>query len=165
MSRDLTTAVDDAAHCPLLTRHEHVDDHGADPRMTRLLPGATMEWRDLFARRSGKAIMSREYHFHCEHAGCSVTVGLRMGRTRELELLVDGKEVAAARVHGHRVQTQVMTAILPTDPPCGIEVEVTLPGALGGDPVSILLADGERKPMPTREVPRRSRPTEASWYS
>ncbi|MFI6979031.1 hypothetical protein ACIBSV_10590 [Embleya sp. NPDC050154] len=109
--------------------------------------------------------MSREYHFHCEHAGCSVTVGLRMGGTRELELLVDGKEVAAARVHGHHARTQVMTAILPTDPPRGIEVEVTLPGALGGDPASVLLAAGERRPMAAREVPRRSRPTEASWYS
>ncbi|MET7303432.1 hypothetical protein [Embleya sp. NPDC005575] len=109
--------------------------------------------------------MGREYHFHCEHAGCSVTVDLRMGGTRELDVLVNGKEVAAARVHGHHARTQVMTAILPTDPPRGIEVEVTLPGALGGDPVSILLAGGERRPMPAREVPRRSRPTEASWYS
>lgn len=109
--------------------------------------------------------MSREYHFHCEHAGCSVTLSVRMGGTRELELLVDGKEVAVARVHGHRARTHVITAILPTDPLRGIEVEVTLPGARGGDPVSVLLADGERRPMPAREIPRRSRPTEASWYS
>ncbi|WP_439678446.1 hypothetical protein [Embleya sp. MST-111070] len=109
--------------------------------------------------------MSRDHHFHCEHAGFSITVGLRMGRTRELELLVDGKEVAAVRVHGHRARTHVMTATLPTDPPRDIEVEVRLPGARGGDPVSTLLVDGERKAMPAREVPRRSRPTEASWYS
>ncbi|MGW8766326.1 hypothetical protein ACWGN5_27945 [Streptomyces sp. NPDC055815] len=109
--------------------------------------------------------MGREYHFHCEHAGCSVTVGLRMGGTRELELLVDGKQVAAAHVHGRHAQTTVMTTILPTDPPRGIEVEVELPGALGGDPASTLLVGGERTPMPTREVPRRARPTEASWYS
>ncbi|MFF3607710.1 hypothetical protein [Streptomyces sp. NPDC002463] len=109
--------------------------------------------------------MSREYHFHCEYAGCSVTVDLRMGRTRELELLVDGKQVAAARAHGHHAQTTVMTTILPTDPPRGIEVEVTLPGALGGDPASTLLVGGERGPMPAREVPRRARPAEADWYS
>ncbi|MFF5712450.1 hypothetical protein [Streptomyces sp. NPDC012756] len=109
--------------------------------------------------------MGREYHFHTEHAGCSVTVGLRMGGTRQLELLVDGKQVAAARVHGHQAQTAVMTTILPTDPPRGIEVEVTLPGALGGDLASILLAGGERRPMLAREVPRRARAVEADWYS
>ncbi|MEV5969583.1 hypothetical protein [Streptomyces sp. NPDC051921] len=109
--------------------------------------------------------MGREYHFHCEHAGCSVTVDLRTGGTRELDLLVDGKEVAAARVSGYRARTAVMSALLPTDPPRGIEVEVALPGALGGEPSSTLVADGERRPMPAREVPRRSRPTEASWYS
>ncbi|MFD0141458.1 MULTISPECIES: hypothetical protein [unclassified Streptomyces] len=108
--------------------------------------------------------MGREYHFHCEHAGCSVTVDLRMGGTREMELLVDGKQVAAASAHGHRAQTTVMTTILPTDPPRGIEVEVTLPGALGGDPASTLLAGGEHMPMPAREVPHRVRPTEADWY-
>ncbi|TXS22260.1 hypothetical protein EAO71_25635 [Streptomyces sp. ms191] len=109
--------------------------------------------------------MGREYHFHCEHAGCSVTVGLHMGGTRELELLVDGKQVAAARAHGHHAQTTVMTTTLPTDPPRGIEVEVTLPGVLGGDPASTLLAGGERTPMPARDVPRRARPAEADWYS
>ena len=109
--------------------------------------------------------MGREYHFHCEHAGCSVTVGLRIGGRRELELLVDGKQVAAARAHGHHAQTTVLTATLPTDPPRGIDVEVTLPGTFGGDPTSTLLADGERRPMPARDVPRRARPTEADWYS
>ncbi|MFE2231275.1 hypothetical protein ACE1OA_05200 [Streptomyces sp. JL2001] len=109
--------------------------------------------------------MSREYHFHCEYSGCSVTVGLRMGGARELELLVDGKQVAAVRAHGHHAQKTVMTTILPTDPPRSIEVEVTLPGALGGDPASTLLSGGERTPMAAREVPRRARPAEADWYS
>ena len=109
--------------------------------------------------------MGREYQFHCEYAGCSVTVGLRTGGTRELELLVDGKQVAAASVHGRRARTTVMAAVLPTDPPRDIEVEVALPGAFGGDPASTLLAGGERRPMPAREVPRRTRPAEATWYS
>ncbi|MFD8208844.1 hypothetical protein ACFV2S_20920 [Streptomyces sp. NPDC059695] len=109
--------------------------------------------------------MSRDHHFHCEYAGCSVTVDLRMGGTRELELLVDGKEVAAARAHGHHAGTTVMTTVLPTDPPRTIEVEVTLPGALGGVPESTLLVGGERRPMPAREVPRRARPAEADWYA
>ncbi|MEU4268980.1 hypothetical protein [Streptomyces sp. NPDC026092] len=78
---------------------------------------------------------------------------------------MDGKQVAAARAHGHHAQKAVMTTILPTEPPRGIEVEVTLPGALGDDPASTLLAGGERMPMAAREVPRRARPTEADWYS
>ncbi|MER5207740.1 hypothetical protein [Streptomyces sp. NPDC002825] len=109
--------------------------------------------------------MGREYQFHCEYAGCSVTADLRTGGTRELELLVDGKQVAAVSVHGRRAQTTVMTTVLPTDPPRDIEVEVALPGAFGGDPASTLLAGGERRPMPAREVPRRTRPAEATWYS
>ncbi|MEE1815849.1 hypothetical protein ACWEPZ_33135 [Streptomyces sp. NPDC004288] len=109
--------------------------------------------------------MSRDHHFHRDHAGCSVTVDLWMGGTRELDLLVDGKEVATARAPGHHAGTTVMAAVLPTDPPRGIEVEVTLPGALGGDAACTLLVDGERLPMPAREVPRRARPAEADWYA
>ncbi|WP_371493911.1 hypothetical protein OG871_02515 [Kitasatospora sp. NBC_00374] len=111
--------------------------------------------------------MSREYHFHREHAGFSVTAGVRLGGHRELELLVDGKEVAAARVDGHRAEVRSMTTVLPTDPPRRIDVQVSLPGPVNGDPACVLLADGAdgaRLPMPARDVPRRARLTEASWY-
>ncbi|MFC9324171.1 hypothetical protein [Kitasatospora sp. NPDC057015] len=109
--------------------------------------------------------MSRDYHFHREHAGCSVTVDVRLGGRRELELLVDGKEVATARVHGHHAQTRSLRTMLPTDPPRGIAVQVELPGAMRGEPVSTLIAGEDRLPMPARDVPHRARLTEASWYS
>ncbi|MEV4615250.1 hypothetical protein AB0K43_22070 [Kitasatospora sp. NPDC049258] len=109
--------------------------------------------------------MGREHHFHAEQAGCSVTVVVRLGGTRELELLVDGKEVAHTRIHGHHAETHALTTTLPTDPPRPIEVRVTLPGPLRGDPSSTLLADDTSHPMSPRDIPRRARPTEASWYS
>jgi len=111
-----------------------------------------------------EAVMSREYHFHREHAGCSVTVGVRLAGTRELELLVDGKEVAAVRVQGHHAQVRSMTTVLPTNPPQHIEVQVTLPGPVNGEPAGFLLAGGARLPMPAKDVPRRARLTEVSWY-
>ena len=108
--------------------------------------------------------MGREYHFHREHAGCSVTVEVRTGSVGGIDLLVDGKEVAAERVHGHHAQTLPLTATLPTDPPHRITVEVELAGALHGAPTATLVAGDTRLPMPARDVPRRARPTEASWY-
>jgi hypothetical protein len=108
--------------------------------------------------------MGRDYHFHREHAGCSVTVGVHLGDVRAVELLVDGKEVAVERVHGHGAQVRALTTVLPTEPPRPIEVEVSLPGLVRGEPGSVLIDDGARLPMPEHEVPRRARLTEASWY-
>ncbi|GAA1234540.1 hypothetical protein GCM10009665_25930 [Kitasatospora nipponensis] len=108
--------------------------------------------------------MGRDYHFHCEHAGCSVTAEVYLGGTREVDVLVDGKEVSTLRVQGHGAQVRSLTAVLPTDPPRPVEIEVTLPGRISGEPASVLVRDGERFAMPGREVQHRSRPTEASWY-
>ncbi|MFJ1709703.1 hypothetical protein [Kitasatospora sp. NPDC088346] len=111
--------------------------------------------------------MGREYHFHREHAGFSVTAGVRLGGHRELELLVDGKEVAAVRVDGHRAQVCTLTTVLATDPPRPIAVRVSLPGRFNGDPACELLADGADGgglAMPASDIPRRARLTEASWY-
>ncbi|MFC8447462.1 hypothetical protein [Kitasatospora sp. NPDC057223] len=119
--------------------------------------------------------MGRDYHFHREHAGCSVTVAVHLGGARGVELLVDGKEVAAERVHGHHPEVRSLATTLPTDPPRPIEVRVTLPGPVRGEPSSVLVEDGAGQdgtgqggtelPMPEKEVPHRARPTEASWYS
>ena len=109
--------------------------------------------------------MGRYYHFHREHAGCSVTVGVHLGGARELELLVDGKEVAALHVHGHHAEVRSLATTLPTDPPRHIDVQVALPGPVRGEPTSVLVEDGTRLPMPEKEVPRRAGLTEASWYS
>lgn len=72
--------------------------------------------------------MGRYYHFHREHAGYSVTVDVHLGGPRELALLVDGKEVAAVRIHGHHSEVRSLATTLPTDPPRHIEARVTLPG-------------------------------------
>ncbi|MEU9127026.1 hypothetical protein AB0D08_02725 [Kitasatospora sp. NPDC048540] len=109
--------------------------------------------------------MGRDYQFHREHAGCSVTAVVHLGTVRELELLVNGKPVGFERLHGHHAGARTLTTVLPTDPPVGIDVRLELPGAMRGDPVCVL-TDGDRQwPMPLRPVPRTARPTEASWYS
>ncbi|MCX4751523.1 hypothetical protein OG455_39500 [Kitasatospora sp. NBC_01287] len=108
--------------------------------------------------------MGRDYHFHREHAGCSVTLAVHLGGAREVELLVDGKEVAVERVHGHHAGVRSLSTVLPTDPPRRIDVEVTLPGGVRGEPAGVLIEDGDRLPMPEKEVPRRAGLTEASWY-
>ncbi|MEU1422438.1 hypothetical protein [Kitasatospora sp. NPDC005751] len=108
--------------------------------------------------------MSREYHFHCEYAGCSVTVGIHLGGSRAVELLVDGKEVAAERIHGHHAQVCPLSTTLPTTPPRPVTVEAELPGAVRGAPSATLVDGDTRLPMPEREVPRRAGPTEVSWY-
>lgn len=108
--------------------------------------------------------MGRDYHFHCEHAGCSVTAEVYLGGTREVDLLVDGKEVVVDRVHDHHAQVRSLTTVLPTDPPCPIEVQVSLPGRITGEPTSVLLQDDVRLQMTERVPLHRSRPTEVSWY-
>ncbi|WP_431683459.1 hypothetical protein [Kitasatospora sp. KL5] len=108
--------------------------------------------------------MGREYHFHLEHAGCSVTAGVRFGGDREVEVLVDGKEVAFERVHGHHAEELTLAVVLPLEPPRRVEVRVDLPGRVSGIPSCTLLDGGAELPMPEREIPRHARPTEASWY-
>jgi len=108
--------------------------------------------------------MGREYDFHREYAGCSVTVSVALGTVRELALLVDGHEAGHERVHGHRAQVRTLHTVLPCDPPQQVAVEVALPGPLQGDPVCCLAAVGQRLPMPQRRLAHRARPTEASWY-
>ncbi|GJF31016.1 hypothetical protein KNE206_37160 [Kitasatospora sp. NE20-6] len=108
--------------------------------------------------------MGRAYHFHREYEDCSVTVGVRLGRHPEVELLVDGKEVGLERVHDRHVEQVVLSTTLPTYPPRPAEVRVDLAGGKDGVPVCVLVADGTELPVPEREIPRHARPTEASWY-
>ncbi|MEV4557656.1 hypothetical protein AB0K51_11740 [Kitasatospora sp. NPDC049285] len=108
--------------------------------------------------------MSRDYYFHREYAGCSVTVGVYLGTARAVELLVDGHEVGREQVAGHHEQVSVLHTTLPTDPPQPVSVEAALPAAMRGDPECTLVAAGERLPMPQRPMPHRARPTEESWY-
>ncbi|WP_354637784.1 hypothetical protein [Kitasatospora camelliae] len=108
--------------------------------------------------------MAQEDRFHLDHLGCSVTMTVRLGGHRELELLVDGHEVGFERVHGHHAETHRLAAVLPSTPPVPIEVEVALPGRTKGEPVCVLVVGEERLPMPRNDIPRRARPIEADYY-
>jgi hypothetical protein len=94
--------------------------------------------------------MSREYHFHREQDGHSVTVTVRLGVVRELEMLVNGKEVAREREHGHRAGVRLLSAALPTEPPKPVSARVELPSRAHGEPICSLEVDGRSTPMPLR---------------
>ncbi len=92
--------------------------------------------------------MSRQHYFHTDHGGHSITVSVHSGAPRELELLVDGKEV------GHRSPfdsgTTVMNSELPDDPPHPFSVAVHQPRFGSRVPRCSLMLDGVEEPMPER---------------
>ncbi|MFD9129651.1 hypothetical protein [Kitasatospora sp. NPDC059571] len=94
--------------------------------------------------------MSHDYHFHLDQGAHSVTVTVRLGSRRELEMLVDGKEVAHERVHGHQAETHLLSAVLPTDPPKPVSARVELPSRGRGEPSCVLEVDGRSLPMASR---------------
>ncbi|GAA4882885.1 hypothetical protein [Kitasatospora terrestris] len=108
--------------------------------------------------------MGREYFYHLEYAGNSITTRVTLGTVRELELLVNGHGAADERLHGHHAEMHVLRAVLPGDPPTEASVEVAMPAALHGEPACTLVAGDDRLPMPERPMPHNARPTEASWY-
>ncbi|MET8700867.1 hypothetical protein ABZW10_18645 [Kitasatospora sp. NPDC004723] len=57
--------------------------------------------------------MRQRHSFHLDRGGHSVTVNVRSGWITETEVLVDGKEVAFHRVHGHGVYPLTLAAQLP----------------------------------------------------
>jgi len=91
--------------------------------------------------------MSREYHFHRDHAGHSVTVTVRLGGTREIELLVNGKEVGFEREPDHREATRALHAELPQDPPIAFTVRVDLPARAQGAPTCTMELGTQHWPM------------------
>lgn len=93
--------------------------------------------------------MSRHHHFHADHGGHSITVTVRSGPDRGVELLVDGKEVVnAPRVAG----TTVVSAELPDDPPLPFSVAVHQPRFGSGVPRCSLMLEGSEEPMPERAI-------------
>ncbi|MBD0734916.1 hypothetical protein [Streptomyces sp. CBMA29] len=66
--------------------------------------------------------MNQLHHFHIEHAGHSISVDVSGGHHREVELLVDGREV------GHREDRNAdrltLSGELPEDPPRPFAVRV-----------------------------------------
>ncbi|MEE1822770.1 hypothetical protein PUR61_11270 [Streptomyces sp. BE20] len=72
--------------------------------------------------------MRQRHSFHLDRAGHSVTVNVRSGWITETEVLVDGKEVAFHRVHGHGVYPLTLAARLPEEPPLPLAVELKRTG-------------------------------------
>lgn len=91
--------------------------------------------------------MSRHHYFHTDHGGHSITVDVRSTPPREVEVLVDGKEV----VHqAPQAGTTLMTGELPDDPPHPFSVAVRQPRFGSGVPRCSLMMDGAEEPMPER---------------
>ncbi|MEY9964939.1 hypothetical protein ABIA33_002981 [Streptacidiphilus sp. MAP12-16] len=97
--------------------------------------------------------MSRLRHFHLDHAGHSITVDVRRGHGREVELLIDGKEVGYRRERASDMVT--MGGELPEDPPQRFAVRVDHLRHRTHAPACTLLLDGREIPMPEREVSAR----------
>jgi len=88
--------------------------------------------------------------FHLDHADHSITVELLGGHAREVELLVDGKEVGLRRERG--ADTALLSGDLPDDPPVPFTVRVV--GTQHGfrHAECVLLIEGQELPMPERAV-------------
>lgn len=90
--------------------------------------------------------MTRRQHFHLDRAGHSITVDVRLGRTREIELLVDGKETGLRRERSSDAVT--LTGELAEDPPKPFAVRVD---HLRQHPELLnctLVLDGREQPIP-----------------
>lgn len=87
-------------------------------------------------------------HFHVDHAGHSISVEIHSGHAREIELLVDGKEVGSRR---ERASDAVeLPGELPGDVPQHFTVRVERLRHRAHDPACTLLLDGQEIPMPER---------------
>ena len=86
--------------------------------------------------------------FHLDHAGHSITVELAGRLTREVDLLVDGKEVGLRREHG--AESVLLAGDLPDDPPLPFTVRVdhTQHGIRNAE--CVLVIEGREIPMPER---------------
>ncbi|MBV6697382.1 hypothetical protein KV557_09625 [Kitasatospora aureofaciens] len=92
--------------------------------------------------------MRQRYSFHLDRAGHSVTVNVRSGWITETELLVDGKECAFHRVHGHGVYPLTLAAQLAVEPPLPLAVRLERTGAAEHPLACVLEVDGAELAMP-----------------
>ncbi|MCZ4096820.1 hypothetical protein G3I60_19050 [Streptomyces sp. SID13666] len=93
--------------------------------------------------------MPRRHHFHLDHLGHSITVNIRSGVSRDVEVLVDGKEVAHQRV---RAGSSVLTAELPEDPAQPFQIRIHQPRFGSSVPQCVLSLDDVDRTMPPRLV-------------
>ncbi|MDI5962612.1 hypothetical protein POF50_007770 [Streptomyces sp. SL13] len=94
--------------------------------------------------------MGRHHQFHADHGGHSITVTVRSGVSREVDLLVDGKEVVHLAPRG--AGTTLVAGELPDDPPLPFRVTVHQPRFGSGLPQCTLLLGGVETPLPERAV-------------
>ena len=94
--------------------------------------------------------MTSHYRFHLDQTGHSITVDIRRGHAREVELLVDGKEVDSRRERAS--DSAMLSGELPEDPPQPFAVRVDHLRHRTRIPACTLLLDGRELPMPEREV-------------
>ncbi|MFH8369399.1 hypothetical protein [Streptomyces sp. NPDC018031] len=93
--------------------------------------------------------MGPSRHFHADQHGHSITVTVRGGgRTAEIEVLVDGKEVCLERTRGRG--TVALEAELPEDPPRSFRVFVHRPRLGSGVLRCALELDSTEIPMAER---------------
>ncbi|KOV11278.1 hypothetical protein ADK60_35515 [Streptomyces sp. XY431] len=94
--------------------------------------------------------MRQRHSFHLDRGGHSVTVNVRSGWITETEVLVDGKEVAFHRVHGHGVYPLTLAAQLTEEPPKPLAVRLERTGT-AERPLSCTLEFGaDVQPMAER---------------
>ncbi|WP_031070088.1 hypothetical protein [Streptomyces sp. NRRL WC-3742] len=95
--------------------------------------------------------MRRRYSFHLDENGHSVTVNVRSGTViTETELLVDGKECAFHRVHGHGVYPLLLSGQLAEEPPTPLAIRLERTGASEHPLACTLELAGAHHPMPER---------------
>ena len=90
--------------------------------------------------------MTRQHHFHLDHAGHSITVEVRTGHTPEVALLVDGKEVGYRHQRG--ADATVLTSELPDEPPQPFELRLDHLCHTTRSLTCTLLLAGHEFPMP-----------------
>ncbi|MEV7777031.1 hypothetical protein [Kitasatospora sp. NPDC088351] len=91
--------------------------------------------------------MRQRHSFHLDQAGHSVTVNVRSGWITETEVLVDGKECAFHRVHGHGVYPLTLAAQLAEEPPLPLSVRLERTGVAGHPLACVLELGGTVRPM------------------
>ncbi|CAM5322096.1 hypothetical protein BOQ63_014120 [Streptomyces viridifaciens] len=92
--------------------------------------------------------MRRRYSFHLDRSGHSVTVNVRSGWITETELLVDGKECAFHRVHGHGSYPLTLSGQFAEEPPCPLSVRLDRTGLPEHPLTCVLELAGAEHPMP-----------------
>ena len=92
--------------------------------------------------------MTRQHHFHLDRRGHSITVDVSLAHTREIWLLVDGKETGLRRDRSADVVT--LEGELAGDPPQFFTVRVERLQHRSEPPTCTLVLDGRELAVPER---------------